>query len=70
MLADDCETILRLLIEQGPQTMDQIMAATGWSMRTCNQVLCELLLNGQTRPVTTRVKGRKVIQYEYRMKEG
>lgn len=52
-LADDCTTVLRLLADAPPEglSQDEIAAATGWSLRTVNGVLCDLI---------GKVKGEKV----------
>jgi predicted transcriptional regulator len=69
MFADDCETVLRLLIDEGPLTIDQIVEKTGFDIFKVNELLCRLLLAGRQRPVKLKVKGgRKVTHYEYREK--
>lgn len=67
--ADDCERILRILMDAPPGglSLDEIIAVTSksddpWSSRTVNSLLCDL--SPQVACVKARVRNRKVSKYE------
>lgn len=61
--ADDCEAVLRVLLDEGPLSMDDLRTKCAQPMGALNKILCDLHLHGQVVPLTARVKGRKVTQY-------
>lgn len=65
-LADDCETVLRHLVE-APEvglSQDDLVRLTGWSYRAVNSVLCDLM--PQIKSHKVRERTGKVTRYKLR----
>lgn len=68
MIADECETVLRHLVDAGPLTIDDLIGRLDLPMWRVNELLTHLLLAGRVRPAPGRRKNRKVTTYEPRVK--
>jgi hypothetical protein len=61
-LADDCEKVLLLLIDDA-LTFDEVCKATRLPAGKANEVICRLIQAGQVAPTHGRENGKRVVRY-------
>jgi predicted ArsR family transcriptional regulator len=62
-LADDCEVVLRTLLDEGPLTLDDLRERCGFAAPKVNALLGDLSRHGQVIFFRQRVNGRKITRY-------
>lgn len=65
-LADECEVVLRVLLDEGPLSLDDLRERCGYAQHKLTALLNDLKSHGQVITFPIRVKGKKIIQFSIR----